>query len=67
MSRSEMLDLIEIELTRARNMAEHPGDDVLRYLIDMAILEARSKNCSQGPGRDGRKEFSTPIDRTKAS
>ena len=25
-------------------MAEGPGDEVLRYLIDMAILEATSKN-----------------------
>jgi hypothetical protein len=66
-SRSDMLELIEIELTRARNMAEHPGADVLRYLIDMAILEARSKNRSQGPGREDRKEFSTRIDRNKAS
>ena len=62
-----MLELIEIELTRARNMAEHPGDDVLRYLIDMAILEARSKNRSQGAGRNDRKEFSKRIDRNRAS
>jgi len=62
-----MLELIEIELTRARDMAEHPDDDVLRYLIDMAILEARSKNRSQGAGRNDRKEFSKRIDRNRAS
>jgi hypothetical protein len=65
-SRSEMLQLIEIELTRARKLAERPGDEVLCYLIDMAILEARSKDRFQGGAGDDRKEFSTPIDRNKA-
>ncbi len=36
-----MLDLLEIELTRVRRMAERADDNVLLlYLIDMAILEA---------------------------
>lgn len=65
-SRSEMLELIEIELTKARKMAERPGDEVLCYLIDMAILEARSKNRSEGGGRDDRIELFTRIDRSKA-
>ncbi len=38
-----MLDLIEIELTRVRRMAEQENDGFLLYLIDMAILEANSK------------------------
>lgn len=36
-----MTDLIEIELTRIRKMAEHGGDNAfLLYLIDMSIMEA---------------------------
>jgi hypothetical protein len=66
-SRSETLQLIEIELTRARKMAEGPGDEVLRYLIDMAILEATSKNDSRGGSTESRREFSTPISRNKAN
>jgi hypothetical protein len=66
-SRSETLQLIEIELTRARKMAEGPGDEVLRYLIDMAILEATSKNDSRGGSTDSRREFSTPMSRNKAN
>lgn len=38
-----MLDLIEIELTRVRRMAEHADDDFLLYLLDMAILEANRR------------------------
>ncbi len=38
-----MLDLIEIELTRVRRMAEHADDGFLLYLIDMAILEANRR------------------------
>jgi hypothetical protein len=48
-------------------MAEGPGDEVLRYLIDMAILEATSKNDSRGGSTDSRREFSTPISRNKAN
>lgn len=36
-----MLDLIEIELTQIRRMAEQAADSFLLYLIDMAILEAK--------------------------
>ncbi len=38
-----MFDLIEIELTRVRRMAEHSSDDLLLYLIDMAIIQANAK------------------------
>lgn len=38
-----MLDLIEIELTRIRRMAEHASDDLLLYFIDIAIIEANRK------------------------
>ena len=37
-----MLDLIEIELTRVRRMAEQTDDGFLLYLIDMAIIEAKA-------------------------
>ena len=42
-----MLDLIEVELTRVRKMAEHAGDEFLLYLIDMAIIEANAKARSR--------------------
>ena len=38
-----LFELIEIELTRVRRMAEQENDGFLLYLIDMAILEANSK------------------------
>ena len=42
-----MLNLIEIELTRIRRMAERANDDFLLYIIDMAILEAnRMARCA---------------------
>lgn len=47
-SRSQTLDMIELELSHARDLASHPDDDVLRYLIDMAILEAKSKPRALG-------------------
>ena len=49
--RVEMLDLIEIELTRVRRMAEHADDDFLLYLLDMAILEAnrRARSIAGSP------------------
>ena len=49
-----MIDLIEIELTRVRRMAEHADDNnFLLYLLDMAILEAnrRARSLEAG-GRD---------------
>lgn len=48
MSGSQMLDLIEIELTRVRRMAEHADDGFLLYLLDMAILEANRRARSKG-------------------
>lgn len=41
MSRSETLKLVETYLSRARDVVERTDDDVLRYLIDTAISEAR--------------------------
>ncbi len=38
-----MLDLIEMDLTRVRRMAEQTNDGFLLYLIDMAILQANAK------------------------
>jgi hypothetical protein len=38
-----MFDLIEIELTRVRRMAEQTDDTFLLYLIDIAIIEANAK------------------------
>ena len=38
-----MFDLIEIELTRVRRMAEQTDDAFLIYLIDIAIIEANAK------------------------
>jgi hypothetical protein len=40
-SRSETLEQIEHELHAVRERARHPDDAMLRYLIDMAIEEAR--------------------------
>jgi hypothetical protein len=42
-----MFDLVEIELTRVRKMAEHTRDDFLVYLIDIAIIEANAKARSE--------------------
>jgi hypothetical protein len=38
-----MFELIEIELTRVRRMAEGADDAFLLYLIDIAIIEANAK------------------------
>ena len=46
MASSEILTLVQIELSNARNMAEHADDGFLLYLIDMAILEVKRKSCS---------------------
>jgi hypothetical protein len=35
-----MFELIERELTRVRRMAEQADNELLLYLIDMAIIEA---------------------------
>jgi hypothetical protein len=50
--RVAMLDLIEIELTRIRRMAEQTDDRFLLYLLDMAILEAnrRARGIAEGHG-----------------
>jgi hypothetical protein len=40
-SRSETLERIEQQLHAVRERARHPDDAMLRYLIDMAIEEAR--------------------------
>jgi hypothetical protein len=38
-----MFELLEIELTRVRKMAEQAGDAFLLYLIDIAIIEAHAQ------------------------
>ena len=38
-----MIDLIEMELTRVRRMAEKADDGFLLYLLDMAIIEAHAQ------------------------
>ena len=38
-----MFELVEIELTRVRRMAEQTSDDLLLYMIEMAIIEAKAK------------------------
>jgi hypothetical protein len=57
--RSEKLKRLELELCRARDMAGEPADEVLRYLIDMAILEARARESSLGKQLDNLAEFPT--------
>ncbi len=42
-----MLDLIEIELTRVRRMAEQADDSFPLYLIDMAIIQADARPRSR--------------------
>ena len=39
-----MYKLIEIELTRIRKMAKEAEDELLLYLIDLAIIEANAKD-----------------------
>ena len=56
MSRPDVRKIIEIELSRVRDLAEHPDDQVLRYLIDVAISEAQQN--SQSSTRDDKKNFS---------
>ena len=43
---NRMLELIEIELTKVRRMAEQAGNGLLLSLIDMAILEANAQACA---------------------
>ncbi len=50
-----MFDLIEIELTRVRRMAERAGDAFLLYLIDLAVIDANAK------ARAGNDNFATPL------
>jgi hypothetical protein len=56
MSRAEILKSIEAELSRVRDMAARANESILLYLIDMAILEVKSKIPSGGDKR----EASTP-------
>jgi hypothetical protein len=54
-----MFQLLEIELTRVRRMAEQAGDAFLLYLIDLAILEANAKGRRQNaaPGEFSERLF----------
>jgi hypothetical protein len=47
-----MLELIEIELTRIRRMAQRTNDRFVLYLLDMAILEANRRARSIVEGHD---------------
>lgn len=38
-----MFESIELELTRIRRIAEDTGDELLQFLIDLAIIEASAK------------------------
>jgi hypothetical protein len=53
MSRSEILRSIEVELGTVRDMAERANQSILVYLVDMAILEVRSKIPTNKGERDG--------------
>jgi hypothetical protein len=46
--RTETLSLIESELTKVRNLADRADEDVLCYLIDLAIAEVKSEACPAG-------------------
>jgi hypothetical protein len=48
MASSQILELVQIELSNARNVAENADDGFLLYLIDMAILQAKSKARPHG-------------------
>ena len=52
-----MFELVEIELTRVRRMAEQAGDGFLLYLLDMAIIEANAK------ARASNENVATPVAR----
>jgi hypothetical protein len=41
--RTETLSLIESELSKARSLADQADQDVLCYLIDLAIAEVKSE------------------------
>jgi hypothetical protein len=41
--RTETLSLIERELSKIRKLADRADEDVLCYLIDLAIAEAKSQ------------------------
>ena len=56
MSRAEILKSIEVELGTVRYMAQRANESILVYLVDMAILEVKSKIPSGGDKR----EASTP-------
>jgi hypothetical protein len=57
-----MLQSIELELTKARELAEQKGHSVLCYLIDMAILEARSVAPSEiSQRRDSTERYNIRI------
>ena len=66
MASSEILELVQFELSNARNMAEHADDGFLLYLIDMAILEVKRKSCSGDADRepsDVRRQYSEHSNR----
>jgi hypothetical protein len=44
MSNSTLRELIKVELTRIRGIAEEANNDCLLYVIDMAISEVETKS-----------------------
>jgi hypothetical protein len=50
-SRSETLKLVETYLSRARDMMQGPEDDVLSYLIDVALSETQDRIDSEKSNR----------------
>ena len=61
MASSEILELVQFELSNARNMAEHADNGFLLYLIDMAILEVKRKSCSGDADREPSSTYADNI------
>ncbi len=57
MSSSTLRELIKVELTRIRGIAEGANNDCLLYFIDMAISEVETKSHS----RNDKGEVSTLL------
>jgi hypothetical protein len=60
-SRLKTLEFVEEELNKVSRIAKHPNDAMLRYLIDMAIAEARTR---QEEELDTDRREHLPVDST---
>jgi hypothetical protein len=60
-----MFDLLEIELTRVRRMADQADDGFLAYLIDLAILQANKRARSSHVEQETSTKESPRQDSTK--